>query len=119
VYRAVTVYGPPSQAVPLRVTHPFNLAKDRSLRFRVYVPRLRALLGLAFASASPIGLTLPRNVTRRPIMQKVRGHTFRLPGIVLPLLVGVWFQVLFHSPNRGSFHLSLAVLVHYRSASSI
>src|SRR3954462_8523135 len=25
----------------------------------------------------------------------------------------------FHSPNRGSFHLSLAVLVHYRSLASI
>ena len=34
---------------------------------------------------------------------------------VLPLIVGIWFQVLFHSPNRGTFHLSLAVLVHYRS----
>ena len=25
-------------------------------------------------------------------------------GIALPLLVGGWFQVLFHSPSRGSFH---------------
>jgi hypothetical protein len=25
------------------------------------------------------------------------------------------FQVLFHSPHRGAFHLSLTVLVHYRS----
>jgi hypothetical protein len=38
--------------------------------------RLDALLGLAFAPASPYGLTLPHSVTRRPIMQKVRGHTF-------------------------------------------
>ena len=37
-------------------------------------------------------------------------------SIALPLLVGVWFQVLFHSPRRGSFHLSLTVLVHYRSS---
>ncbi len=37
----------------------------------------------------------------------------------LPLLVRIRFQVLFHSPNRGSFHLSLTVLVHYRSAESI
>ena len=36
-------------------------------------------------------------------------------GIALQLLVSVWFQVLFHSPRRGSFHLSLTVLVHYRS----
>src|SRR5450755_5079531 len=49
---------------------------DRSLRFRVYRTRLVALLGLAFASATPLGLTLPHTVTRRPIMQKVRGHAF-------------------------------------------
>src|SRR5207253_10598499 len=35
--------------------------------------------------------------------------------IALPLLVGTRFQVLFHSPRRGSFRLSLTVLVHYRS----
>src|SRR2546423_4566321 len=35
--------------------------------------------------------------------------------MVLPLLVGTRFQVLFHSPRRGSFRLSLTVLVHYRS----
>ncbi len=29
--------------------------------------------------------------------------------------MGIRFQVLLHSPCRGSFHLSLAVLVHYRS----
>jgi hypothetical protein len=29
---------------------------------------------------------------------------------------GTWFQVLFHSPRRGAFHLSLTVLVHYRSS---
>ena len=55
---------------------PFILDMDRSLRFRVYRVRLFALLGLAFASAPPVGLTSPRTVTRRPIMQKVRGHTF-------------------------------------------
>jgi hypothetical protein len=33
---------------------------------------------------------------------------------VLRPLVGIRFQVLFHSPRRGSFHLSLTVLVHYR-----
>src|SRR5262249_40404025 len=25
-------------------------------------------------------------------------------GIGLPQVVNVWFQVLFHSPNRGAFH---------------
>ena len=35
-------------------------------------------------------------------------------NILLPL-VGVWFQVLFHSSVRSAFHLSFTVLVHYRS----
>ena len=37
--------------------------------------------------------------------------------LALQLLVSLRFQVLFHSPNRGTFHLSLTVLVHYRSPS--
>lgn len=40
-------------------------------------------------------------------------------SITLSLYVGVRFQILFHSPHRGSFHLSLTVLVHYRSVISI
>ena len=46
-------FGPPGG-----VTQPFNLTKDRSLRFRVYVTRLSALLGLAFAAAPLIRLNL-------------------------------------------------------------
>ena len=65
------------------------------------------------------GLTLLRRITRRLIKQKAHRHTFPLRGIVLRLLVGIRFQVLFHSPHRGSFHLSLTVLVHYRSSGSI
>ena len=37
---------------------------------------------------------------------------------LLPL-VSMWFQDLFHSPHRGAFHLSLTVLVHYRSHRSL
>ena len=44
-------------------------------------------------------------------MQKARRHSNKL----LRPLVGVRFQGLFHSSFRGSFHLSLTVLVHYRS----
>ncbi len=33
-------------------------------------------------------------------------------------LLGARFQVLFHSPSRGAFHLSLTVLVRYRSQGS-
>ena len=43
-------------------------------------------------------------------MQRARSHP---EGLLL--VVSVWFQVLFHSPTRRSFHLSLTVLVHYRS----
>ena len=66
-------------------------------------------------SGSLSSLTLPLTATRRFIMQKARRHT----KMVLRPLVGVWFQVLFHSPKRGAFHLSLTVLVHYRSLTSI
>ena len=37
------------------------------------------------------------------------------PLLVLQLFVGFRFQILFHSANSRTFHLSLAVLVHYRS----
>ena len=53
--------------------------------------------------------------TRRFIMQKARRHCTRQ----LRPLVGAWFQELFHSPARGSFHLSFTVLVRYRSHGSI
>ena len=39
--------------------------------------------------------------------------------VALPLLIGAGFQDLFHSPRRGAFHLSLTVLVHYRSLGNI
>ena len=42
-----------------------------------------------------------------------------LYGFVLRPLVGARFQVLFHSSVRSAFHLSLTVLVHYRSLGSI
>ena len=54
----------------------FNLDMGRSLGFRVYIPRLNALLGLAFATAPPNGLALPLRITRRLIMQKVRGDAW-------------------------------------------
>ena len=43
-------------------------------------------------------------------MQKARRHR---TGRLRPL-AGAWFQGLFHSSARGSFHLSLTVLVHCR-----
>ena len=75
---------------------------------------LLALFRLAFASAPAVtALTLPHTLTRRLILQKARGQAFLL---ALPPSVSERFQVLFHSPHRGSFHLSLTVLVRYRSS---
>jgi hypothetical protein len=79
---------------------------------------LNALFRLAFASASGVTpLTWRHRVTRRIILRKARRQACatRRSHIALRLFVSIRFQVLFHSPNRGSFHLSLTVLVHYRS----
>ena len=65
-----------------------------------------ALLRLAFAAPTPNGLSLLDTLSHRPIMQEVRCH----PSRGLQLLVSIRFQVLFHSPHRGAFHLSLTVL---------
>ena len=93
----------------------FNLAKGRSLGFASTPPDW-PLFRLAFASAPYLRyLTLPGKVTRRFIMQKARRHILTM----LRPLVGRRVQGLFHSPARGSFHLSLTVLVRYRSLRSI
>ena len=73
----------------------FSLDMDRSPGFGSTVSDFVVLLTLAFTSAPPLhGLTLPDTVTRRTVLQKVRGCT----RMVLPQLVNTGFQVLFHSP---------------------
>ncbi len=95
--------------------HSFNLPKGRSHGFASTTTNCGALFRLAFATDPVLNtLTLLVTVTRRLIMQKARRH----PEGLRPL-VSVWFQVLFHSLVQGSFHLSLTVLVHYRSLRSI
>ncbi len=94
----------------------FNLPMGRSHGFASTTTNLSALFRLAFATDPDLkSLTLLATVTRRLIMQKARRHRSSL----LRPLVSVWFQVLFHSLIQGSFHLSLTVLVHYRSLRSI
>ena len=107
------------QRQPVRAStvcyHSFTLPMGRSHGFASTTANCGALFRLAFAAAAALNaLTSLATVTRRLIMQKARRH----PKGLRPL-VGVWFQVLFHSPVRGSFHLSLTVLVHYRSLRSI
>ena len=76
---------------------------------------LCALFRLAFASAPVLQtLTSQHNVTRRSVLQKVRGRTL----IVLPLLVNTGFQVLFHSPPGVLFtfpsrYYALSVTISY------
>ena len=94
----------------------FNLDKGRSLGFASTTTDLTPSsdsLSLRLVVSWP--LTLPVTATRRFIMQKARRHTIKM----LRPLVGVWFQDLFHSSARSAFHLSLTVLVHYRSLTSI
>ena len=94
----------------------FNLDKCRSLGFAStpsdYTP-YSGSLSLRLRGSSR--LTSPEMVTRRFIMQKARRHCIKQ----LRPLVGARFQDLFHSPARGAFHLSLTVLVRYRSHGSI
>jgi hypothetical protein len=107
------------QRQPVRAStvcyHSFTLPMGRSHGFASTTTNYGALFRLAFATAAALNaLTLLATVTRRLIMQKARRH----PKGLRPL-VSVWFQVLFHSLIQGSFHLSLTVLVHYRSLRSI
>ena len=54
-----------------------------------------ALFRLGFSSAPHLQcLTSPASVTRRTVLQKVRGSSYK----DVPQLVNIWFQVLFHSP---------------------
>ncbi len=75
-----------------------------------------ALFGLGFP-ATPELLLLNLAANNNSRTHYAKGTPSHLA--VLRLLVSARFQVLFHSPRRGSFHLSLTVLVHYRSSEHI
>ena len=90
----------------------FNLVMGRSLGFASASDDLTPFSdSLSLRLRHSCNLTSPTTATRRIIMQKARRHII----MMLRPLVGVRFQNLFHSSKRGSFHLSLTVLVHYRS----
>ena len=73
----------------------FNLDMDRSPGFGSAPTDSFALLRLGFPSAPHLWcLTSPASATRRTVLQKVRSSTYK----VVPQLVNIWFQVLFHSP---------------------
>ncbi len=96
----------------------FNLLKSRSPPLRVYCQRLGRAIGTRFPFASTaelFRLATDNNSQTHYAKGKQSPHL----AAWLLHIVGIWFQVLFHSPSRGSFHLSLAVLVHYRLPRSI
>ena len=73
----------------------FNLDMDRSPGFGSTPADSLALFRLGFPSAPHLKcLTLPVQATRRTVLQKVRGSSYK----DVPQLVNIWFQVLFHSP---------------------
>ena len=73
----------------------FNLDMDRSPGFGSTPTDYFALFRLGFPSAPSLQpLTSPASVTRRTVLQKVRGSSYK----DVPQLVNIWFQVLFHSP---------------------
>ena len=88
---------------------------DRSLGFGSTSHNLVALFRLGFPTAPVLNtLTLLYNVTRWPVLQKVLGRTHK----VLPMLVNIGFQDLFHSPHGVLFtfpsrYYSLSVTREY------
>ena len=96
----------------------FNLLKSRSPPLRVYCPRLGRAVDTRFPFASTaerLRLATDNNSQTHYAKGKQSPHL----AAWLLHIVGIWFQVLFHSANSGSFRLSLAVLVHYRLPRSI
>ena len=71
-----------------------------------------ALFRLGFPAPPTVSvLSSPRTLTRWLILLKARRQNDRSS---LRPVVSTQFQILFHSPRRGSFHLSLTVLMRYR-----
>jgi hypothetical protein len=116
------------QPIPVRAStgcYPsFTLLMGRSPWLRVYAHQLSVALvaGLAFALAPAlkalaalVSSNSPDHNAKGTQSEDTKGEP---PGLLLPL-VSMWFQDLFHSPHWGAFHLSLTVLVHYRSHRSL
>ena len=76
----------------------FTLAMDRSLRFGSRARDYVALFGLAFATASPHGLTSPRTTNSQAHSSKGTPSPPCSRHSRLRRIVGNRFQVLFHSP---------------------
>src|SRR5919106_4124688 len=76
----------------------FTLPMGRSLRFGSRARDSVALFGLAFATATPLGLTSPRTANSQAHSSKGTQSRPQQAAATLLRLVGTRFQVLFHSP---------------------
>src|ERR1700709_1794674 len=76
----------------------FNLAMGRSVGFGARARDSAALFGLAFATATPHGLTSPRTTNSQAHSSKGTQSPRQQNWLKLSRLVGTRFQVLFHSP---------------------
>src|SRR5947209_17121394 len=98
----------------------FNLAMGRSLGFGSRTRDWIALFGLAFATATPPGLTSPRAANSQAHSSKGTPAP-RPPEWAFGAVTACRHTVsgTISLPSRGTFHLSLTVLVRYRSPGSI
>src|SRR5215813_10821048 len=92
----------------------FSLPMARSLRFGSRTRDSDALFRLAFATAPPHGLTSPHATNSQAHSSKGTPSPSRAPTDCKRTVSGT-----ISLPSRGTFHLSLTVLVRYRSRGSI
>src|SRR5882757_4565464 len=92
----------------------FSLPMARSLRFGSRTRDSNALFGLAFATAPPPGLTSPHATNSQAHSSKGTPSPITALTDCKQTVSGT-----ISLPSRGTFHLSLTVLVRYRSPGSI
>ena len=93
----------------------FSLPMDSSPGFASAACDSFAILKARFHCGSVQTLTSPHTATRWLILQKARRHSAK----AAPTACGRTVSGTVSLPSRGAFHLSLTVLVRYRSQESI
>ena len=93
----------------------FSLPMDRSPGFASTTYDYDAILKARFRCGSFPNLTSPHTATRWLILQKARRHSAK----AAPTACGRTVSGTVSLPSRGAFHLSLTVLVRYRSQESV
>src|SRR6516225_6293993 len=92
----------------------FSLPMARSLRFGSRARDYDALFRLAFATATPHGLTSPRATNSQAHSSKGTPSPPHPPGMrKAPTDCRQTVSGTISLPSRGTFHLSLTVLVRY------